>query len=723
MKNKKIVSWLKVAGAALFVGIFAFTGIPGNSMDASKVQAASSGTIYYGFTEITNIGGMNTNSTYMFLTEHYSNEDAVVAIPSGSARLTLTAVPALGGNSSGAVTTDGGVTATQGNVHVEQSGAGFDGCTDGHIGYLTRSGKTGWYYGCSVGGATNVGPFYVYSYSTATFSDSDITVEVTDAFDVPTSRRSYTDSNDLTGLLVKIRVNGQEFNVPYFTVASRDNSVDPATGDTSVILNIGGVEKQAELKCRQASPAGETDYTTGELKGLTPNGTYIIKVDGKEIEVIADQEGKIDLTPYAGKTIEITKPGNGSNLLDSDAQIIGVKSSAIAPKKDNYKVTGNGAYTIVSGITKDQEYSLDGGKTWISGTGEDIKVKTGEVVQVRVKATEEEPASEIVKVETVGENTNLTIGNIKDSNGNPCAGVEVELRNGSTVIATTTTAEDGSFAFVGVPEGTYNLVVKQDGKTETYVVKIVNGKVILEEITVADGNLNSTINIKEGTPTIVVGNIQSQFDTIVQDTDKGYTKEDEAIVKAGGSAEINVNVSVVKSDVNNAKYIAQVASKDGMTVGNFIDIIITKIVTDVEGRQTKTGLIELPKVLTFYIDIESSIQGKADYVVYRYHQGYIDTITTTPNADGEYIEISEDGTKLILHVKKFSTYAIGYSDEAKAVNNKSVSIQSLVEKVSTPVVKAAPKTGDNTPVVPFAVASVAALAILVMSRRKRVVVQ
>lgn len=1032
MKNKKIAPWIKAA-AALLTGIFVIAGIPGNDMGTDKVQAASNtGTIYYGFNEITDIKNMSTGSTYMFLTQKYSTEDAVVALPSGSARLTLTAVPASGGNYREAVTTDSGQQATQGNVHVEQSGAGFDGCVNGHIGYLTRSGKTGWYYGCDAGGATNVGPFYVYSYSIANFGESDITVEVTDAFDVPTRRRTYTDSNDLTGLLVKIRVGGKEFNVPYFTVSSRDNSVDPVTGDTSVILNIGGVEKTAELKCRQITPAGETDYTTGKLTGLqpnekyivqvdgketevtadesgnldltpyvgktitlkkpgnggnvedsesqtievkksesapegkefetkvegdqtiisgvgsdkeysldggktwitgnsediviptgtdiqirtkatkdtpaseiiglkykdeTPNGTpdytdgkltglrpnekYILKTDGKEIEVTADGKGEIDITPYAGKTIEVIKAGNGGsllesdpqvievkksevapsetdfstkvegekttvsgitekqeysvdggktwitgtgediviptgtdiqirtkamkdtpaseiiglvyknetpnatpdyaegkltglqpnekyilktdgketeitadregkiditryagktitlkkagngkNLLDSDMQTIAVKANAAAPKAEDYKVITDGTFTNISGITEEQEYSVNGGKTWISGTGETIRVKTGETVLIRKKATKDTPASEIARVETVGEETNLTTGIVKESDGSPCSGAEIELRNGTVVIASAITAKDGSFAFVGISEGTYNLVVKHDGKTKTYVIKIATGKINLEEITVDDGNLNSTVKIEDGTPAVVVGNIQSQFDTIVEDTTKGYTKEDDAIVKAGGSAEINVNVSAVKADVNNAKYITKAASKDGMKIGSFIDIIITKIITDLDGKQTKTGLIELPKLLTFYFDIEPEAQGKESYVVYRYHQDYIDTITTTPNEDGEYIEISQDGTKLILHVKKFSTYALGYSDEAKILDNKSVSVESLVEKVNTPAtpapapaVKEAPKTGDNTPIMPYAVIAAAAFTILMLNKKKKAVIQ
>ena len=157
-----------------------------------------------------------------------------------------------------------------------------------------------------------------------------------------------------------------------------------------------------------------------------------------------------------------------------------------------------------------------------------------------------------------------------------------------------------------------------------------------------------------------------------------------------------------------------------------------------DGKQTKTGLIELPKLLTFYFDIDSTMQGKQSYVVYRYHQAYIDTLTTTPNEDGEYIEVSEDGTKLILHAKKFSTYAVGYSDEEKTVDNKSVAVDSLIEKVNAPiaettstatptatptaapVAKAAPDTGDNSTAWLFIMMLFAGTGIAVFSRKKKV---
>lgn len=72
------------------------------------------------------------------------------------------------------------------------------------------------------------------------------------------------------------------------------------------------------------------------------------------------------------------------------------------------------------------------------------------------------------------------------------------------------------------------------------------------------------------------------------------------------------------------------------------------------------------------------------YVIYRYHDGGVDVISTTKNADGEYIELSKDGKQLTLYIKKFSEYAIGYT-----------TVESGTKPTDT-VKPETPKTGDNT---------------------------
>lgn len=62
--------------------------------------------------------------------------------------------------------------------------------------------------------------------------------------------------------------------------------------------------------------------------------------------------------------------------------------------------------------------------------------------------------------------------------------------------------------------------------------------------------------------------------------------------------------------------------------------------------------------------LEASLQGKTNYVIYRYHGLAVNAITTTPNADGEKIELIDSGATIKLSAKKFSTYAVAYDEAA-----------------------------------------------------------
>lgn len=50
--------------------------------------------------------------------------------------------------------------------------------------------------------------------------------------------------------------------------------------------------------------------------------------------------------------------------------------------------------------------------------------------------------------------------------------------------------------------------------------------------------------------------------------------------------------------------------------------------------------------------------GKRVEAIYRYHDGNVDLLTTTPNSDGEYFTATKE--TVTVYAKKFSTYAIGY---------------------------------------------------------------
>ncbi|WP_029066976.1 hypothetical protein [Lachnobacterium bovis] len=72
----------------------------------------------------------------------------------------------------------------------------------------------------------------------------------------------------------------------------------------------------------------------------------------------------------------------------------------------------------------------------------------------------------------------------------------------------------------------------------------------------------------------------------------------------------------------------------------------------------KYKVTTLDSLLTVHYFLPSAAVGKKAYKVVRNHDG-IGDITTTPNEDGEYIEV--DGNKLTLHVKNLSDFAVLYS--------------------------------------------------------------
>ncbi len=128
-----------------------------------------------------------------------------------------------------------------------------------------------------------------------------------------------------------------------------------------------------------------------------------------------------------------------------------------------------------------------------------------------------------------------------------------------------------------------------------------------------------------------------QLDAILSDEEKA----DGISVKADiSAAEENENIELALAN----KYSKYTASL-------IINIDISK------GKDENfTPITETENLLTFTVDIPSEIQGKAEYIVLREHNGTVDALTTSKNADGEYIEVKDN--TIIIHAKKFSAYQL-----------------------------------------------------------------
>ena len=114
---------------------------------------------------------------------------------------------------------------------------------------------------------------------------------------------------------------------------------------------------------------------------------------------------------------------------------------------------------------------------------------------------------------------------------------------------------------------------------------------------------------------------------------------------------ISVKSDITVADENENIELALANKYSKYTASIIINIDILKGKDESFERVTETN-----ELLVFTVDIPSEIQGKAEYIVLREHNGTVDALTTSKNADGEYIEVKDN--TIIIHAKKFSAYQL-----------------------------------------------------------------
>lgn len=247
----------------------------------------------------------------------------------------------------------------------------------------------------------------------------------------------------------------------------------------------------------------------------------------------------------------------------------------------------------------------------------------------------------------------------------------VSLWLGANKISEVATGEDGKFKFVNLVPSIYNLVVTKDVRTVTSKVELTGDKNC--DAVLPKGATNSVVEVIPGSPDIVVGNL----DTIFKNIDGTvYTEDDQEKVSAGGKVEITfIADEKQKEDQTIAGDMEKIAATmgDSVTVGMVMDYTLQKTVTDEDQPSGKiTPIAQSSVLLEILLPLPAQLQGKASYSVYRVHSETGNAADkqaeelkegeANKNALGEYFAVSRDKTGLILYVKCFSTYAIGYSD-------------------------------------------------------------
>ncbi|MEG2421904.1 MAG: InlB B-repeat-containing protein, partial [Oscillospiraceae bacterium] len=264
------------------------------------------------------------------------------------------------------------------------------------------------------------------------------------------------------------------------------------------------------------------------------------------------------------------------------------------------------------------------------------------------KVTAETPAADIgttsLYAQWLAEDCGIIDGTVVvDGDGNPVEGAKITIRAGNKDYKSCTTDALGTFAIFGVKYGVYNLVAEKSGTVVTTKI-VLDHKTLTRTIVLPMGKTNSVVVVEDGAPEVVVGGLDSLFEdnTI-------YTAGDTTVVHGGGTVAIRLTVSPLDPEegAQAAAVVLNVTVQKEVTATGALSPVITP-------------LTELPDLMEIFIPLEKEAQGHAIYSVQRSHNGKLDTISASPNTDGEYLKVEQD--ILVVYAKKFSTFAISYSD-------------------------------------------------------------
>ena len=466
---------------------------------------------------------------------------------------------------------------------------------------------------------------------------------------------------------------GESFSLTVtITPANADNkTVAWATGNPDVASVSGGTVTAAGVGTTTITvttqSGGHTASCTVTVKAKQYTVTYNANGGDGTMSTGTATDGEAftlpgcSFTPPEGKVFDTWAVGSidGPQVKAGDSHTFTADTTLYVLWKDaplvTYTVTYNangGAGIMSSGIAPDQEtfvlpecgFTAPVGKEfdcWAIGSPAGTRIKAGSSFTFTADTT----------VYAVWKDLPRDITGIVWQNGANVSGATVQLKQGANIIAQRVTGADGSFTFRDVPAGMYNLVVEKGGITVTVMQEITNSSANLT-ITLPNGNMNTEVVVKPDTPPVIAGGL----DSIFQD-EMVYTPEDKEIVAAGGTVEFKLVVE--KQDTPPAAIQIEAVKPANQTIGLYLDLSITKTVTQNGGTETTTIVSQVGSLIQTIIPLPAELQGKSSYTVYREHDGVVEALPSSGN--GERYEVSADKTSITIYASKYSTYAIAWS--------------------------------------------------------------
>ena len=255
-----------------------------------------------------------------------------------------------------------------------------------------------------------------------------------------------------------------------------------------------------------------------------------------------------------------------------------------------------------------------------------------------------ELSRETVTIPALPEPTFAVSGLVTAYDGSqPGEAIAIALKQGSATVAETRSNAAGVYRLNGVTAGIYNLVATQaDGRCAILLVE-VTGDGLLDPIALPEKNISIQVNISQDSPAIVVGGLNV-----------------EAEASAGDAQSLTMAMTLeIKREVTESDHLTeeeqqlrqtQEAIKSQVSAENDRNMIFLEI----QVEKAQQAVSETISLLEICVPYETS--GRQNFQVLRHHEGEVQVLSETPNANGEYLQVF-DGY-IVIHARMFSLYAI-----------------------------------------------------------------